>query len=175
MIDRSFSMTQGSAPPLEDLKRTMQMIVQNLRGTSQFNFIDFGSSHRRLFERCATVNDENRVKAWQHIQSIKGNHGGTFLFDALKSVFLLADRTPLGDRKVLRNVFVLSDGHVADPDSTLELIKKNAAYTRVFTFGIGESCNRHFIQAMARLVRFLFTCCNFLKNKKTDRLLFFLF
>lgn len=153
LVDRSFSMSQEDGTPLEDMKRTLQLVLQYLPEACDFNFVDFGSTHRRLFLRSMKAEQKNKQQAWKHIQSIQGNYGGTFLFDALKSVFLLGPGcTDTADSGVLRNVFVFTDGHITDPEPTLDLIRKHAHHTRVFTFGLGESCNRHFVKAMARLV-----------------------
>jgi hypothetical protein len=48
----------------------------------------------------------------------------------LHSIFLLKPENSL------RNIFVISDGHVNNEETTLKAVHDNCQHTRVFTFGV---------------------------------------
>jgi len=80
------------------------------------------------------------------IEQMRPNLGGTELWQPLRALFSLAheDRPP-------RNLFVFSDGHPTNQDSLVELIRRHASHTRVFSFGFGSHCSRHLVRTVARV------------------------
>jgi hypothetical protein len=115
--------------------------------TATFNIVSFGSTYERLFVESQPTTDPSALAtAKNYVDKMRPNFGGTELWQPLRSLFLMAheDRTP-------RNVFVFSDGHPTNQDSLVELIKQNAAHTRVFSFGFGSNCSRHTVRSLARV------------------------
>jgi hypothetical protein len=53
----------------------------------------------------------------------------------------------------IRVVCFMTDGYVGNDMAIIDAIKKNAATTRVFSFGIGNSVNRYLLEGMARAGR----------------------
>lgn len=53
----------------------------------------------------------------------------------------------------MRIVVFMTDGYVGNDDAILASIRKNAATTRVFSFGIGNSVNRYLLDGMAEAGR----------------------
>src|SRR5262245_33682567 len=49
-----------------------------------------------------------------------------------------------------RQVVVVTDGQVTNTDAVLALVKKQEAYARVFTFGIGAGPSHHLVRGLAR-------------------------
>jgi hypothetical protein len=56
--------------------------------------------------------------------------GNTEVYRPLHSIFLLKPENSL------RNIFVISDGHVNNEETTLKAVHDNCQHTRVFTFGV---------------------------------------
>ena len=55
--------------------------------------------------------------------------GSTEAWHPLHAYFLLKSET-------LRNVFLISDGHINNEEATLNAVHQNAMYTRLFTCGV---------------------------------------
>ena len=68
---------------------------------------------------------------------------------------LFAERVSLGgdERRPLRLVLFLTDGYVGNEAAIFDAVRRNALTTRVFSFGIGNSVNRHLLDGMARAGR----------------------
>lgn len=71
--------------------------------------------------------------------------GGTNLYDPLNHVFT----NPKKDLKLVRNIFVLTDGCIFDKKLTFDLISKYAHETRVHSFGFGSGVDNHLVKEMA--------------------------
>lgn len=110
----------------------------------KFNVVVFGSTYDRLFVDSSAVNDNNKQQAIDFIQKLKASYGGTDLWRPLKSLYALSHTNKP------RQIFLFSDGHVTDLDYTLEIVAENSKHTRMFTFGVGDTCSRHVIRTMAK-------------------------
>ncbi|XP_069141939.1 protein mono-ADP-ribosyltransferase PARP4-like isoform X2 [Argopecten irradians] len=71
--------------------------------------------------------------------------GNTDLYRPLHSFYLLKPEN------ALRNIFLVSDGHINHKDVTMDTVHKNSQHTRVFTFGVSSVMNRHLLGALARV------------------------
>jgi len=54
------------------------------------------------------------------------------------------------DMELPRNIFLFSDGHIAQEQLVLELVKENAEHSRIFSHAVGSSPNTHFLQLISR-------------------------
>uniref|UniRef100_A0A8C6TID0 Poly [ADP-ribose] polymerase n=1 Tax=Neogobius melanostomus TaxID=47308 RepID=A0A8C6TID0_9GOBI len=50
----------------------------------------------------------------------------------------------------MRNLLLLSDGHIQNTELTLQLLRDNAPHTRLFTCGLSPTANRHMLRALAQ-------------------------
>jgi len=68
---------------------------------------------------------------------------------------LLAERVSLNgdEQRPLRLVLFLTDGYVGNEAAIFDAVQLNARTTRVFSFGIGNSVNRHLLDGLARAGR----------------------
>lgn len=64
------------------------------------------------------------------LQSCSGAGGGTELWRPLQSLGLLSPS------RGVRNILLLSDGHVQNQPLTLQLVRENSCHTRLFTCGL---------------------------------------
>ncbi|MDH3585206.1 MAG: hypothetical protein OER86_13425, partial [Phycisphaerae bacterium] len=87
--------------------------------------------------------DANRGKALAYLKNLKGS-GGTEMMKAIQACL----GGPQDDKR-LRVVCFMTDGYVGNDHTIIDEVKKNAADTRVFSFGIGSSVNRYLLDGMA--------------------------
>lgn len=50
----------------------------------------------------------------------------------------------------LRNILLISDGHLQSESLTLQLVKRNVQHTRVFTCAVGSTANRHILRTLSQ-------------------------
>ncbi|XP_078585828.1 protein mono-ADP-ribosyltransferase PARP4-like [Branchiostoma floridae x Branchiostoma japonicum] len=155
LLDGSNSM-RGSA--LEAAKKVALLCLCHLPKECSFNVVAFGTGYEELFAVSQSRTKSNVSKAETFIQNVKASKGNTDAWRPLRGFFLLP---PLGKT---RNVFLISDGHVNNPDQTLSDIHQHyqetrvfscgVGYyweTRVFSCGVGSTSNKHLLRALARV------------------------
>uniref|UniRef100_A0A672NHB2 Poly [ADP-ribose] polymerase n=1 Tax=Sinocyclocheilus grahami TaxID=75366 RepID=A0A672NHB2_SINGR len=76
--------------------------------------------------------------------SCGGSGGSTDLWRPLRSLSLLPPC------RGVRNILLLSDGHVQNQPLTLQLVRENSCHTRLFTCGLSLTANRHMLRALAQ-------------------------
>lgn len=57
--------------------------------------------------------------------------GNTEVIRPLSSLFLVCPEDSV------QNLFLVSDGHVSNEQTTLDAIRRNSGRSRIFTFGVG--------------------------------------
>ncbi|XP_033101567.1 protein mono-ADP-ribosyltransferase PARP4-like, partial [Anneissia japonica] len=98
-----------------------------------------------LFPASQPVTNANISVAKTFIRNVQAKMGNTEVWRPLHAYFLLSDTN------CLRNIFLISDGHINNEESTLNSIQLNAKNNRVFTFGISKTANKHLLRAIARV------------------------
>jgi von Willebrand factor A domain-containing protein 5 len=104
----------------------------------RFNIVRFGSSFTSLFSNQVTdeYTDDNMHQAELLIKGMEADMGGTELMGPLR--WLAKSKPPPG---VVRQIFLLTDGEVTNVDGVINLCRGMAAFTRIFSFGLGHSVN----------------------------------
>ncbi|CAF1583580.1 unnamed protein product, partial [Adineta ricciae] len=129
-------------------RQAMILFVRGLPVNSQFNIIRFGSTFDVLFktEKITVAYHKDTVqKAVDLSQLMMANLGGTELLQPLK---YLASHPPIDGR--FRNVFLLTDGEVANTDEVIQLCASMSSTTRIFSFGLGYSPSRALVKGLAQ-------------------------
>lgn len=119
--------------------------MRSLPEGTLFNIIGFGSSFSSLFKSSVEYNENHLKQAVDHVDKMTANMGGTEILNPLKSIFSTKPK-----EGIPRQLFVLTDGEVSNPDSCIDVIKQQALSTRVFTFGIGEEVSKRLVSGMAK-------------------------
>ncbi|MED6292293.1 hypothetical protein CHARACLAT_032413, partial [Characodon lateralis] len=70
--------------------------------------------------------------------------GSTELWRPLRALSLLPPSSGV------RNLLLLSDGHIQNAVVTLQLLRDNASHSRLFTCGLTSTANRHMLRALAQ-------------------------
>ncbi|XP_074631358.1 von Willebrand factor A domain-containing protein 5A-like [Acropora palmata] len=142
VIDRSGSM---DGHRIDGAKTTLLLFLKSLPDSCFFNVVGFGSSFKILFEKSQPYNDENLKKATDLAQKMTANLGGTEILQPLQWVF-----SQPAVKGHPRQLFLLSDGMVANTNDVVQLVRKQSGTTRCFTFGIGSGVSTALIKGVAR-------------------------
>ena len=139
--------------PIEKSKAVMKEMIDSMRDEDTFNIITFAGSTKVLWKQPRANTPENRSEAQGFIARLKGG-GGTEMMKAINAALVQTrDAAGPADVRPLRIVTFLTDGYVGNDMAIIGAIKENAATTRVFGFGIGNSVNRYLLDGMARAGR----------------------
>ncbi|XP_069069055.1 von Willebrand factor A domain-containing protein 5B2 isoform X1 [Pleurodeles waltl] len=135
IIDRSGSMSGAN---IEKIKDAMQVAVKSLPPGTMLNIVGFGSNIRTLFTMSKHCNAETLALAFEYIQKMRADMGGTNILAALTWVF----GQPV-HRGYPRQLFILTDATVTNSGKVIELVRRYASTARCFSFGLGpNSCHR---------------------------------
>ncbi len=88
-------------------------------------------------------NDENKTFAKKEIDNFMANFGGTEIYQPLEDIFKLNFSN--------KRIFLLTDGEVEHPKRVIDLIREKCATSgdRVFSFGVGDDCDKNLIRQSA--------------------------
>uniref|UniRef100_A0A8C4EJQ5 Poly [ADP-ribose] polymerase n=1 Tax=Dicentrarchus labrax TaxID=13489 RepID=A0A8C4EJQ5_DICLA len=140
LIDTSESMKGES---LRMAQRIALQVLKTLDLNLRLNVIFFGTDHTEAF-----LTAQPLAEAQQAAESfIKRNPpvgGSTELWRPLRALSLLPPS------RGVRNLLLLSDGHIQNTEFTLQLLRDNAQHSRLFTCGLSPTANRHMLRALAQ-------------------------
>ncbi|XP_036396735.1 protein mono-ADP-ribosyltransferase PARP4 [Megalops cyprinoides] len=140
LLDTSESMR---GIPMQDARRIALHVLKTLDPKVRVNIISFGTDYKELF-----LFSQPFSKAHQPATSFAMTSppmgGSTDLWRPLHSLSLLPPS------RTIRNLLLISDGHIQSEALTLRLIRENAQHSRVFTCGISPTANRHMLRALAQ-------------------------
>ncbi|XDV30671.1 hypothetical protein PO909_033533 [Leuciscus waleckii] len=140
LLDSSKSM-RGDA--MLNARRIALQVLKSLDRSLKINIISFSTDYKEAFPAPVPL-DEAIEPARKFIMSCSGAGGGTELWRPLQSLSLLSPS------RGVRNILLLSDGHVQNQPLTLQLVRENSCHTRLFTCGLSLTANRHMLRALAQ-------------------------
>ncbi len=142
LLDCSGSM-QGSS--IHEALQALDLSLRSLEEGDLFNIVRFGSRFE-AWQKAPVVYDRRTLdQALRYLRGLNADLGGTELFPALK--FVCGTRPAEGTR---REVVLLTDGEVSNPDQVIRLARAAAAHTRIFSFGIGYGASHALVKGVAR-------------------------
>uniref|UniRef100_A0A672JAG4 Poly [ADP-ribose] polymerase n=1 Tax=Salarias fasciatus TaxID=181472 RepID=A0A672JAG4_SALFA len=141
LLDASESMKGES---LTMARRIALQVLKNLDVTDRLNIVLFGTDHKEAFLTAKPIADvaveaENFIKV-----SCSPFGGSTELWRPLRALSLLPPSSGI------RNLLLLSDGHIQNADATLQLLRDGVQHSRLFTCGLSSTANRHMLRALAQ-------------------------
>ncbi|KAK7168903.1 hypothetical protein R3I93_005027 [Phoxinus phoxinus] len=140
LMDSSKSM-RGDA--MLNARRIALQVLKSLDRSLKINIISFSTDYKEAFPAPVPL-DEAFEPARKFVMSCSGAGGGTELWRPLQSLSLLSPC------RGVRNILLLSDGHVQNQPLTLQLVRENSCHTRLFTCGLSLTANRHMLRALAQ-------------------------
>uniref|UniRef100_W5LBE1 Poly [ADP-ribose] polymerase n=1 Tax=Astyanax mexicanus TaxID=7994 RepID=W5LBE1_ASTMX len=120
-------------------------VLNSLDRSLRVNIISFGTDYKEAFPSASVLDNKDVFKsAKTFIMSSPAVGGSTELWRPLRSLNLLPPSHGV------RNVLLVSDGHVQNQPQTLQMVRENARHTRLFTCGLSPTANRHMLRALAQ-------------------------
>ncbi|MBN1411820.1 MAG: VWA domain-containing protein [Spirochaetales bacterium] len=142
ILDCSGSMGGSS---IKEAKEALDISLRSLNKGDLFNIIRFGSTYEVYSKEPVSYNEKTFKKAIAYINSIDANLGGTELL----APFQFVCGMPVV-KGYTRDVILLTDGEVSNPDAVIKLAASASDRLRVFTFGIGYGASHHLVKGTAR-------------------------
>ncbi|CAF0897377.1 unnamed protein product [Adineta steineri] len=135
-------------------RKAMILFLKSLPVNCHFNIIRFGSTFSSLFDKQVSVqyNEKTMRQAESLIKNMSADLGGTELLQPFE--WLKKSKPQNG---CIRQIFLLTDGEVSNVDEITKLCSEMAAYTRIFSFGLGHSPSRTLVKGLARATNGHFT------------------
>ncbi|XP_028249031.1 protein mono-ADP-ribosyltransferase PARP4 isoform X2 [Parambassis ranga] len=140
LLDTSESM-KGEA--LVSAQRIALQVLRKLDRSLRLNVILFGTDHTDAFLTAKPLADVHQA-AESFIKCSPAVGGSTELWRPLRALSLLPPSSGV------RNLLLLSDGHIQNAELTLQLVRDNAQHSRLFTCGFSSTANRHMLRALAQ-------------------------
>ncbi|XP_039674362.1 protein mono-ADP-ribosyltransferase PARP4 isoform X2 [Perca fluviatilis] len=140
LLDTSESMKEES---LRMAQKLALQVLKSLNHNLRLNVIFFGTDHTEAF-LAAQPYVKARPAAESFIKRSSPVGGSTELWRPLRALSLLPPS------RGVRNLLLLSDGHIQNAELTLQLLRDNAQHSRLFTCGLSPTANRHMLRALAR-------------------------
>ncbi|XP_019507947.1 PREDICTED: poly [ADP-ribose] polymerase 4 isoform X1 [Hipposideros armiger] len=106
------------------------------------NVVKFGSGYKELFSypKCITSN----TVPTEFIMSASPTMGNTDFWKTLRYLGLLPPS------QGVRNILLISDGHLQSEGLTLQLVNRHVQHTRLFSCGVGSTANRHVLRTLSQ-------------------------
>ncbi|XP_043987599.1 protein mono-ADP-ribosyltransferase PARP4-like isoform X3 [Gambusia affinis] len=140
LLDTSESMKGES---FQLAQKIALQVLKTLKNDVKINIVLFGTDHAEAFLTAQKLN-EVQAEAKKFIQSCSSVGGSTELWRPLRALSLLPASTGV------RNLLLLSDGHIQNAAATLQLLRDNVQHSRLFTCSFSSTANRHMLRALAQ-------------------------
>ncbi|XP_035532220.1 protein mono-ADP-ribosyltransferase PARP4 [Morone saxatilis] len=140
LLDTSESMKGES---LRMAQRIALQVLKTLDLNLRLNVIFFGTDHTEAFLAAQPLSEAQQA-AESFIKRNPPVGGSTELWRPLRALSLLPPS------RGVRNLLLLSDGHIQNAELTLQLLRDNTQHSRLFTCGLSPTANRHMLRALAQ-------------------------
>ncbi|OWF43481.1 von Willebrand factor A domain-containing protein 5A-like [Mizuhopecten yessoensis] len=147
IIDRSGSMANDNR--IESARDTLLLMIKSLPVGCFFNVYSFGNYFHILFDKdsaCSVqYNEQSMTYALDYVQKMEADMGGTEILKPLEDMY---SKPCLPGHP--RQVILLTDGEVWNVTDCLNLVRRNAQTTRMFSVGIGEGVSTALVKGLAK-------------------------
>jgi len=140
VLDCSGSM-EGA--PLVQAKDAVQIALSLMSPDDTFQIIRFSDSATQFGPEPVLATHENVDRAIEYVGSLN-SEGGTVMLTGIKAALDF----PHDPRRV-RTVAFLTDGFIGNDNDILREAHARLGDTRIFSFGVGSSTNRHLLDGLA--------------------------
>jgi len=142
VIDRSGSMMGGR---IHNLKKALEKFLQILPKDSFFNIVSFGSSYSLYMPESIKYSSSTLKKLIEWIHHIDANMGGTEILSALQAINNIPQI-----KGYPRNILILTDGDVYNPDQVIRHAHENSDKMRFCSVGIGHGASEYLVKNIAK-------------------------
>ncbi len=142
VIDCSGSMGGTS---IAQARRASLELLNLLRSGDTFNVTLFGSKYTHLFRTLVPASPRYVTEAWNRLDSLNADMGGTEMEKALDAVFSMggSDATPA--------ILLITDGEIHEHEKLVKRAAKSGH--RIFTVGVGTSVAETFLKSLSRVTQ----------------------
>ncbi len=144
VLDCSGSM---NGRPLEQARAAISHALMSLTPRDTFQVINFSSTVSQLGPAPIIATPENIQRGLVYLASLDGE-GGTEMIEGLKASLDFPH-----DEGRFRLVSFMTDGFIGNDHDILTAVAQKVGPSRIFSFGVGQSCNRYLMDRMALLGR----------------------
>jgi Ca-activated chloride channel family protein len=150
VLDVSGSM---AGDKIAQAKRALRFCLSNLNPDDRFDVIRFSTEADALFGRLEIADRENVRRAREYVDGLRAI-GGTNTEEALT----LALKSNNGGSSRPKVVIFITDGKPTvgetDEDKLVRRVREaNTEHLRIFTFGVGDDLNTHFLDKLTEATR----------------------
>jgi Ca-activated chloride channel family protein len=150
VLDTSGSM---KGKRMTQARAALKYCLSQLGPKDRFNLIDFSTKVRKYEDRLLDASPEEIAKAVKWVDKLQAN-GGTALDQALQTALCMQS----DDESRPFTVVFFTDGEPTvgetNPDLIVKnMLTKNTASTRIFTFGVGDDLNAQLLDQLAEQTR----------------------
>ncbi|RVE64487.1 hypothetical protein OJAV_G00126350 [Oryzias javanicus] len=151
LLDRSGSMgcpinnKNQQETRISSARDTLLLLLKSLPMGCYFNIYGFGSRFDHVFPKSVEYSEKSMEEALKKVEGMQANLGGTEILQPLKHIY---SQPSISNQP--RQLFVFTDGEVWNTKEVLDLVRKNAASHRCFSFGIGEGASSALINGLAQ-------------------------
>ena len=140
VLDCSGSM---NGQPIEQAKAAIVEALDLLEPGDTFQVIRFSNNASQFGPDPVRATRGNIDRAKKYVRSLDGS-GGTHMIEGIRAALGFPH-----DRRRLRFVTFLTDGYIGNEAEILREIHDLIGESRIFSFGVGSSVNRHLLERMA--------------------------
>jgi Ca-activated chloride channel family protein len=144
VVDCSGSM---NGRPLETAKRALAKSLKRLESDDRFQILCFSDRVWSMGPAAVAATAENVRRGLRFAEELQ-TEGGTQMD---RVVVEALDPTVAPGR--FRIVAFMTDGYIGNDREIIGLVKRHLGGARIFSFGVGDSVNRYFLEALARVGR----------------------
>ncbi|MFQ6093196.1 MAG: VIT domain-containing protein, partial [bacterium] len=142
VVDNSGSMR---GEPIAKAKEAMRHCIRNMNPDDTFQIIKFSEAASGFSPYPMPNTPDNRQKGLHFINKMHGS-GGTRMIEGIRAALGFP-----ADPERMRTVLFLTDGYIGNEREILLEIQKLLGKSRLFSFGVGSSVNRHLLDRMAEV------------------------
>jgi Ca-activated chloride channel family protein len=144
VVDCSGSM---SGRPIRKAKEAMRRCLRKLDPNDTFQIIRFSDTASTFGPAPVPATPANVRKGLRYVRWLRAS-GGTMAINGINQAL---DFPHSSER--MRIVSFMTDGYIGNENEIFATIKRKVGSARIFSFGVGNSVNRHLLEGMARLGR----------------------
>ena len=133
--------------PLNKAKAAAARALKKLQPGDSFQIIRFSVQASQLGPKQLEATPENVRRGLAYLASLNST-GGTQMVEGVKAALDVPH-----DVERLRVVSFLTDGYIGNEAEIFREVYNRLGAARIFSFGIGNSVNRHLLEGLARLGR----------------------
>lgn len=142
VIDCSGSMGGTS---IAQARKAALELLNLLRPGDFFNVTLFGSEYTHLFRTLVPASPRYVTEAWNRLDNLDADMGGTEMEKALNAVF------SMGESEASPTILLITDGEIHEHEKLVKRAAKSGHH--IFTVGVGTSVAETFLKSLSRVTQ----------------------